>query len=221
VNADSPTGVIFDMDGVLIDSAEPHLESWRRLAEECGGSVTREQFAATFGRQNRDIIPILFGEVSEDRTQVLSERKEEIYRDLVRERPPIVPGAVELVCGLKEAGAGLAVGSSGPMANVKLVVGAMGVGELISVIVSGDDVSRGKPDPQVFTVACERLGLAPGRCVVVEDAPAGVTAARAAGARAVAILMHHPADAFDGADLIVDRLGDLSVKQLISLAGGA
>jgi len=218
MNPDSPIGVIFDMDGVLIDSAEPHFASWRLLADECGGTVTREQFAATFGRQNRDIVPVLFGEVSKTRLQALSDRKEEIYRDLVRTNPPIVPGADELVRGLAGLGARLAVGSSGPLANIEFVLGAMEVTGLISAIVSGDDVTRGKPDPQVFSVACERLGVSPACCVVVEDAPAGVQAARAAGTRAVAVLIYHTAEAFDGPDLMVRRLADLSVEQLVSLA---
>ncbi len=215
---DSRVGVIFDMDGVLIDSAQPHFRSWVQLARECGGSVTQDQFAATFGRQNRDIVPVLFGEVSESRMQDLADRKEEIYRDLVRTSPPIVEGACELVRSLHAAGVLLAVGSSGPRPNIDLVLKAMGADELIPVIVSGDDVTCGKPDPQVFSLACERLGLSPNRCVVVEDAPAGVTAAHAAGTSAVAVLIHHPADAFEKAEYVVQSLSDLSVEKLVSLA---
>ena len=217
MNASPSTGVIFDMDGVLIDSAEPHFESWRRLAAECGGRITRAQFKATFGRQNRDIIPILFSESSANRITALADRKEEIYRDLIRERPPIVPGAIELVRGLHIAGARLAVGSSGPRANIELVLNAMGVFDLMSAVVSGEDVTRGKPDPEVFTLACKRLGLPASRCVVIEDAPAGVQAAHTAGTKVVAMLMHHPAEAFEGADLIVNKLTDLSTGQLLTL----
>lgn len=214
----SSIGVIFDMDGVLVDSAPAHLRSWQLLARECGGTVTQEQFAKTFGQQNRDIIPILFGRVSEDRMRALAERKEEIYRDLIRKRPPIVEGAVELVRGLHDAGVRLAVGSSGPRENIELALSAMNVGDSISVVVSGGEVTRGKPDPEVFALAADRLGVEPARCVVVEDAPVGVEAARAIGARVVAVLMHHPADAFEQADHVVPRLTDLSVQQLISLA---
>lgn len=217
MNVDSRVGVIFDMDGVLVDSAAPHLRSWQLLAEECGGSVTDEQFAGTFGRQNRDIIPILFGPVSEPRMQALADRKEDIYRDLIREDPPIIEGAVELIRGLREAGAALAVGSSGPPANIELVLVSMGVQSCISVVVSGDDVTRGKPDPQVFSLTADRLGLAPARCVVIEDAPVGLEAARAAGVRSVAITLYHPADAFEKADLVVPRLVDLTVEQVILL----
>jgi len=214
---DSPIGIIFDMDGVLVDSAGPHLRSWQLLAEECDGAVTEEQFTDTFGRQNRDIIPILFGPVSESRMQKLADRKEELYRDLIRRDPPIIEGAIELVRGLHQLGAALAVGSSGPLENIELVLSSMGVNDCISVVVSGDDVTRGKPDPQVFSLAADRLGIAHDRCIVIEDAPVGVRAARAAGARVVAVLLYHPAEAFEQADLVVPCLADLSVERVVSL----
>ena len=213
-----PFGVIFDMDGVLVDSADAHWESWRLLAQENRRTATREQFAATFGRQNRDIVPILLGEVSAAKMQALSDRKEALYRDLIRDHPPVVAGAVELIRSLFAAGATMAVGSSGPRANIDLVLAAMEVIDAISVVVSADDVTRGKPDPQVFQLAAERLGLPPGRCIVIEDAPAGVQAAKAAGARAVAVLIHHPRQAFPQADCLVDRLSDLSVQRLRAIA---
>lgn len=217
MTATVPIGVIFDMDGVLVDSAEPHLKSWQRLAIEEGTTVTRRQFAETFGRQNRDIVPILFGADASARLAELSDRKEALYRDLIRDNVPIVPGAVALIRALHADGARLGVGSSGPKANIDLVLGAMGVVDCMSAIVSADDVTRGKPDPQVFSLACERFGLPPERCLVIEDAPSGVAAANAAGAKSVAILMHHPATAFEDADLVVDRLADLSVHTLTAM----
>ena len=216
-NAAQTIGVIFDMDGVLVDSAQPHFRSWQVLAEDNGISVTEEQFTTTFGRQNEDIIPIIFGDVSPSRLQELADRKERIYRDLIRERPPIVPGAPELIRSLYEADAALAVGSSGPLANIELVLSAMGIRSLMSAIISGDQVTRGKPDPQVFSLARAQLGIEASRCVVVEDAPVGVQAARAAGMRTVAVLMYHPAEAFAVSDLVVRRLQDLTAPQLRAL----
>jgi beta-phosphoglucomutase family hydrolase len=210
-------GVVFDMDGVLVDSAEPHFRSWQELAKEYGVEVTHEQFGSTFGRHNRDIIPLLFGSVSEEKIKALSERKEEIYRELIRDNTPIVPGAVALVRALHRAGVKLAVGSSGPRANIDLVLRAMQVKEIMDAVVSADDVTRGKPDPQVFSLVCARLGLDPRRCVVVEDAPAGVEAGKAAGTAVIAVLMYHPAAAFDGADLIVEKLSDLAVSDVVRL----
>ena len=212
-------GVIFDMDGVLVVSAQPHLESWQLLAKENDSSVTPEQFAATFGRQNNDIIPLLFGDVDSQRCAALADRKEEIYRDLVRQAPPVVSGAIKLIHALHERGVCLAVGSSGPRKNIELVLGAMGVREMIPVVITGDDVVRGKPDPEVFTLAWQGLGVDAVRCVVVEDAPVGIEAAIAAGTRTIAILMHHPAESFENADCIVDRLSDLTPERIESLVG--
>lgn len=213
-------GVIFDMDGVLIDSARPHLESWLRLGKENDQPITDEAVRRTFGRQNRDIIPTLFGSVGDQRMQELADRKEAIYRDLVRENPPVVDGAIDLVRELFAAGVHLAVGSSAPRLNIELVLDAMGVADCMTAVVSGDDVTRGKPDPQVFSMAADQLGLPPARCVVVEDAPVGIEAARAAGTRCVAVLMHHPADSFPTAHEIVARLVDLTSSGLIRLASG-
>ena len=215
--SDKMFGVIFDMDGVLADSAEPHFQSWQQLAKEEGQTITRERFQATFGQQSKDVIPALFGETSPRRIQELDDRKEAIYRAMIKDHPPIVPGARELVRDLARAGAKLAVGSSGPMENIELVLEAMEVRELFSVIVSGRDVSRGKPDPQVFSLACERLGMPPECCVVIEDAPVGVDAAKAAGAKAVALLAHHPREKLKNADLIVNELRDLHLEQLRQL----
>ncbi len=210
-------GVIFDLDGVLIDSAELHFQSWGQLADELGATLTRDQFHATFGRQNRDIIPDLFGESVPDRVDALADRKEEIYRNLVRGRPPVVPGAVELIRGLQTGGARLAIGSSAPRQNIDLILKEMGVHEAFAAIISGDDVSRGKPDPQVFALACEALGLSASRCVVIEDAPAGVQAAIAAGAAAVAVLIHHDEAAFDGIALSVHELAQLTPQRLLEV----
>lgn len=210
-------GVVFDMDGVLVDSAQPHFRSWQLLAAENATTVTEEQFTATFGRQNKDIIPLLFGAVPAAQLARLSARKEEIYRDLIRAEPPIVRGARALVRALHGAGAALAVGSSGPRANIQLVLEALGATELMSAVVSGEEVTRGKPDPEVFTLACRRLGLTPRHCIVVEDAPVGVEAAVAAGAHAIAVLRHHPAEAFKGVDFAVEGLADLTVGRILAL----
>ena len=218
MNNSAPVGVIFDMDGVLVDSADAHYESWRLLGVENGREITRAQFDASFGRRNVEIIPLRFGEVAPDELRRLSERKEVLFQEIVERQVPAVPGAAELVRKLKEAGVRLAVGSSGPLLNIQIMLRGMGVLELFEQIVSAEDVTRGKPDPQVFALACARLGLPSERCVVIEDAPAGVEAARAAGTRVVAVQMHHSREAFAQADMIVERLADLQVADFIDLA---
>lgn len=212
-------GVVFDMDGVLVDSAEPHFESWQRLAREEGITITRRQFEGSFGRQNRDIVPEFFGRIGAERLEAIANRKEALYREIVRAKVPAVDGAVELVRALSEAGVPLAIGSAGPRANIDLIVEGMGVGRNFAAIVSADDVTRGKPDPQVFQLACERLGLPARRCVVIEDAPPGVVAGKGAGAKVAAIMMHHSRETLRtaGADIVVGKLKELSVDGLRKL----
>ncbi len=180
-------GVLFDMDGVLVDSYDAHLESWRALAAKEGLPFDREALTRMFGRTSHEMIGELWPERAGE-SQRLSERKEWIYRALVERSFPAMPGAAELVTSLDEAGFALALASSGPPENVELALERLGVRDRFDAVVTGRDVERGKPDPQVFLLAAERLGLPPDRCVVVEDAPVGVEAAHAAGMAAVALL---------------------------------
>jgi HAD superfamily hydrolase (TIGR01509 family) len=214
-------GVIFDVDGVLVDSGPPHRESWYRLAREVhlpmssDLRVRDEFFARTFGRTNKDTLEALFArELPEAEWRRLGDRKEELYREIVRGRVPAMPGAVELVEALAADGARLAVGSSGPRENIELCLDEMGIRERFDTVITGDCVTRGKPDPQVFLLAAEGLGLEPGRCVVIEDAVAGVEAAKRAGMRAVALTSSHPHESFPHADLVVDSLRELSPSWL-------
>ena len=204
--------VIFDLDGVLIDSGPAHRESWRALGGELGIEVSDQAVGAVFGRQNRDIVPILF---CDDRTpqevRRLGVRKEELYRDLVRGKVPISEGAVALVRYYHSGGYQLAVGSSTPRANIDLALGEMGIAELFGVIVSSEDVSVGKPDPTVFLTAASRLGVEPGDCLVIEDAPAGVEAGKAAGMVVVALAGSHPSDKLGHADRVISSLNELII----------
>jgi len=213
-------GVIFDMDGVLVDSARPHFRSWQLLGEENGTTITEAQFADTFGRHNNDIIPRLFGDVPQARLRSLADRKEELYRGIVRENPPIVEGATELISRLHQTGYRLAVGSSGPIENIRLILSALAPTDIFHAIISGDDVTRGKPDPQVFSMACAQLGLAPSRCVVIEDAPVGIQAAIAAGTASIGVGLYHTLTALRNADCAVEKLADVSVDTIVSLVNG-
>ena len=212
------TAVIFDLDGVLIDSANAHHESWRLLAAELGREVTAEQFAASFGRQNQDIIPLLFGPgIEPERARQLSHRKETIYRELVRGQVPIIPGAVELVRDCQRAGLKLAVGSSAPVENIDLALGEMSIAGCFAAIVHDADVTCGKPSPDVFLIAAERIGSPPAQCVVIEDAPSGVQAALAAGTKVIGLTTYHAADRLADAHLVVGCLTELSPERIVSL----
>jgi beta-phosphoglucomutase family hydrolase len=200
-------GVIFDLDGVLVDSSRLHRESWDVMGKEYGFEMTDELFWKTFGMPNRQILPLLLGRVPDEaEMQKLSDRKEEIYRHLARGRIRPLPGAVELVRAVAADGFRVALGSSTPWSNIDVVLEALGIRDCFEHIVCSDDVTHGKPHPEVFLKAADKLGLPPKKCVVIEDAVVGVQAAKAAGARCLAVTTTHPAEALSEADRVVPDL---------------
>ena len=215
-------GVIFDMDGVLVDSYHAHHASWNQMLAERGRAMSGPEFAATFGRTSREIIAALWPEdgLSEDQIARLDSRKEAAFRELLARDFPAMPGAVDLLDSLHGAGFAMAVGSSGPPENVDLVLDRLGRSGLFDAVVHGMDVTRGKPDPQVFLLAAERMGVPPHRCAVVEDAPLGITAAKAAGMAGVGVASTgRTRESLAAADLVVDSLGELSPEILRHLIG--
>lgn len=214
-------GVIFDVDGVLVDSYRAHLESWRQTAVEYGLMMTDADFARTFGRTSREIIQHLWpGRFDDAEVRAFDTQKELLYRELLRDHFPAMPGAGDLIGALHEAGFRLAIGSSGPPENVALVKQAIPHGRWITATVNGMDVQRGKPDPEVFLIAAKRLGLEPNRCAVVEDAPAGLQAARRAGMIAIGLTGTAGREVLAAhAHLVVDCLSGLTPEifyQLLS-----
>jgi beta-phosphoglucomutase len=204
-------GVIFDMDGVLVDSYSAHLASWQALYRELGIEYGESAFAADFGRTSRDILRRTLGEqLAEERIRELDARKEALFRDLLRKSFPAMDGAVELIDALWADGFLLAVGSSGPPENIALALEKLGRARRLSAVVTGRDVTRGKPDPQVFQLAARRLGLPADRCAVVEDAVHGIEAARRGGMAGIALTGTAPREQFAAADLVVDSLRELT-----------
>jgi beta-phosphoglucomutase len=202
--------VIFDMDGVLVDSYHAHFRSWQQLAAEVGRDLTEAEFAAEFGRTSREIIAGWGNGYSDDRIRTLDDRKEALFREILLADFPTMPGAEQLLISLRRAGVALAVGSSGPPENVEVVLDRLGC-KYFDAVVTGADVTRGKPDPQVFLVAAAKLEITPSRCAVVEDAPAGVEAASAAGMASIGLASTgRSRDVLDKADLVVDTLAELS-----------
>jgi beta-phosphoglucomutase len=208
---------IWDVDGTLVDTAELHFRAWQEVCREQRQPFTRADFAATFGRRNPEILHLIFGDhLDQAHTAALGERKEELYRAEARKGVRPLPGVVALLADLKQTGFRQAVGSSAPRANLDLILPLMGVAHFFDVIISSEDTQRGKPDPQVFLMAAQRLGLPAARCVVLEDAVAGVEAARAGGMKCIAVRFagHHPEDALRraGANLVVDNLEEVSAR---------
>ncbi|MBY0513407.1 MAG: HAD family phosphatase [Gemmataceae bacterium] len=218
--------IIWDVDGTLVDTAEQHFRAWERFAAEIGKPFTRADFAATFGMRNPEIIRKLFVPAADDaRCRDLGERKEDLYRASVRdEGTKLLPGVARLLGAFAAAAWPQAVGSSAPPGNLDLLLGLTDTRRYFAAVVTGDDVTRGKPDPEVFLTAAAKLGVEPGWCVVFEDAPAGVEAARAGGMRCVAVTFvgHHSPEKLRaaGADLVVESLEQVTVEQVAALVRG-
>src|SRR5262245_46438029 len=189
--------VIWDVDGTLVDTAEMHFQAWLDLCRELGRPFTRDDFRATFGRRNPEIFDHLFGDRFGPReVEELGERKEELYRAAAAKGVDLLPGVRELLDGLQGAGFVQAIGSSAPRANIDLILRLTRSAEYFTAISSAEDTQRGKPDPQVFQVAAAKLAVPAHKCVVMEDAVAGVQAARAGGMKCIAVSFvgHHPAE---------------------------
>ena len=212
-------GVLFDWDGVIIDSSRQHEESWERLALELNAPLPADHFKVGFGRKNEWIIPNLLN-WSQDKEEIhrLSLRKEALYREIVVERRlEALPGVAEFLQRLKSAGVPTCVGSSTHRENIDTIIGVLGFADYFGGIVTAEDVSHGKPDPEVFLKGAAKTGCAPAQCIVFEDAYAGIEAARAGGMKVVGVATTHPASALQMTDRVVERLDELTVADLETL----
>ncbi len=201
-------GVIFDWDGVVIDSSAQHERSWEILSEEISKPLPGGHFKKGFGKKNEVIIPGILGWANDPaEIQRLADRKEEIYRELVRQSGvQILPGARELLDALSREEIPRAIGSSTPRKNLEAIFSATALGKFFDAVVCGDDVVNGKPAPDVFLLAAKKLSLAPADCLVIEDAHAGIEAAHRAGIPVLAVATTNPIGDLGAADGAVESL---------------
>lgn len=210
--------VIFDMDGVLADTGPIHFESWVKMANEIGVKFTRDFFEDTFGQQSVIITRKLLGDEVDDKELVKrANLKERYYREMVRDNLEPLPGAIELIKTLKDKRLKLAVGSSGPPENVELLLNSLKVKKYFDVIITAAEVSKSKPEPDVFLIAAKKVNVKPENCIVIEDAPVGIEAAKRADMKSIAITTTHDKNELSSADLIVKDLSFVSIKDIIKL----
>jgi HAD superfamily hydrolase (TIGR01509 family) len=209
--------VLWDLDGTLVDSEEYHWQSWRDTLAGEGVALTREQFLASFGQRNDRILRTWLGaDAADERIVRIGDAKEAEYRRLaqVNGLTPL-PGAAEWLARLHQAGWRQAVASSAPRANVEVVLRVLRLAQYFDAIVSAEDVTAGKPDPQVFLTAAARLHVLPAQSIVVEDAAAGIEAARRAGMRSIGVSRREGL----AADLFVSSLDQLPPHAFDALLG--
>jgi HAD superfamily hydrolase (TIGR01509 family) len=209
--------VLWDLDGTLVDSGDYHWQSWRGTLDAENIGLTYEQFLASFGQKNDRILRGWLGaDAAADRIERIADAKEAEYRRLAREGglAPL-PGAADWVARLKREGWRQAIASSAPRLNVEVMLEACGLAPFFDAIVSAEDVTAGKPDPQVFQTAAARLHASADRCIVVEDAAVGIEAARRAGMRCIGVGQ----GAALNADVAVRSLTDLPLDAFARLLG--
>ncbi len=205
---------IFDLDGVLTDTAEHHFRAWMRLANEIGVPFTREDNEALRGISRRESLLLLLKgrNYPEEELQAMMERKNAYYVDSLRAITPgdVLPGARALLEALRAAGLKVAVGSASK--NAPEVIRRLGLAPFLDLVVDGSSVERAKPAPDLFLYAAARLGLPPAVCVVVEDAAAGIEAALAGGFRTVGL---GPRERVGAAEVVLPGLAEANLPGLL------
>jgi beta-phosphoglucomutase family hydrolase len=211
--------VIFDWDGVVIDSSAQHERSWEILAKEISKPLPDGHFLLGFGKKNALIIPEILGWTTDPAAITgLSNRKEEIYRELVQASGVhVLPGARELLTALREAGIPRSIGSSTPRCNLDAILPVTGLADLFDAIACGDDVTQGKPAPDIFLLAAQKLHMQPSDCLVIEDAHVGLEAARRAGMATLAVATTNPLADLQYADAAVESLASVNLDFLLSI----
>lgn len=209
---------LWDMDGTIVDSAEQHWLSWQIALADEGRVMTHDQFLATFGQRNDAILRQLYGAGLPDSDVArIANAKEKSYRNLVRQHGVTpLPGVRDWLARLHAAGWRQAVASSAPRANLDILLAALNLAHYFAPIISAEDVRHGKPDPELYLTAAAAVGVSPARCIVVEDARAGVEGAHRAGMRAIGVGPQHAAL---GADLATASLADLPASAFDRLLG--
>ena len=212
-------GVLWDMDGVLVDTGPIHYKSWIETFADYGIPFSADLFHRTFGMNNAGVLEIVMGKKPDpDFLTEISERKESCFRHDIRGCVTSMPGVDDWLAQLQTWGVRQAVASSAPMANVEALVDELHIRARFSVLFSGFDLP-GKPDPATFLNAARLLGVGIERCVVIEDSIPGVQAAKSAGMKCIAVLTTNPAAALHQADVIIDTLDHLPVDAVWDLLG--
>jgi beta-phosphoglucomutase family hydrolase len=210
---------IFDMDGTIVDNMAFHTKSWVAFFEQRGHAIDADEFfRATAGRQGHEIMRHYMGDhLTKEESAILDAEKEALYRELYAPHLETVAGFEQLIEEAQEQAVKLAVATAAPPANIVFTLDGLDLRRHFDAVVGAADVARGKPNPDVFLLAAERCGAAPENCIVFEDAPLGVEAARRAGMRCVVLTTTLPAEAFSDFDNVICVARDFSELNIAEL----
>ena len=187
-------GAIFDMDGVVVDNHKFHFKAWMAFAEKykftLNADIYRDQYN---GKTNRDLFKMIFGDISEEQIHLYAAEKEGMYQELYLPHLKAHTGLIEFLDYLQKKKIRIALGTSAPKINVDFTLDRLKLRQYFEVIVDGHQVSKGKPDPEVYKLCCMKLGLEPQRCVVFEDSLAGLESGKRAGCSIIGVATSHEA----------------------------
>jgi beta-phosphoglucomutase len=212
--------VLWDMDGVIVDTFDGHYAAWQQTFDELSQPFDVEIFRKTFGMNNRLILTTVFGrDLPEKFIQKVSDHKEQLFRESIKGSAQLMPGVGEWLQRFADMGIKQAVASSAPQANIDALLDELGIRTFFQAEAAGATL-KGKPDPAVFLLAASLLDVEAQRCVVIEDSIAGVEAARRGGMKCVAVLTTNPAEKLAVADVVVKDLTILREETLNRLFAG-
>ncbi|NWF77431.1 MAG: HAD-IA family hydrolase [Chloroflexi bacterium] len=213
----SKKAILWDMDGVIADSGSLHFAAWQETFAKRGVKFTQEDFTRLFGTRNDFIIGSIMGkELPEEDVKIMVQEKEENFRWKATGSIKPFPGVVRLLNAIKKGNFKVVLVSSAPKENIDLVLRELSLEGIFDCIVFGQEVSESKPSPQIYLLAAQKLGVTPNDCLVVEDSPLGVKAAKIAGMKCLAITNTHPRQELQEADKVVDSLGNVDLITLLT-----
>lgn len=214
-----PFAVIFDMDGVIVDSNPTHTIALRKFCEMHGHQLTDEELKSKiYGRANKDWLPDIFGnQMTPAAYKKLADEKEALFRKLFEPIIQPLDGLIQFLDKLKENNIIMAVASSAPPENVQFTLEKTGTKKYFNIALDETSFSKGKPDPEIYLQTTSLLNFAPEKCIVFEDSIAGVEAAKKAGCKVIGVTTTHIKEEFIGTDLVIDDFTDLELWQLMKL----
>lgn len=213
-------GVIFDMDGVIIDSLPYHIEAWKQFGKLHNLGLSDEDVRRDFGRRNREILSGIFKrELSEEEIQAFDNEKEALYRELHSKHIKPAPGLMDFLKDLREKGIKTAIGSSAPPLNMKFVMDSLGLYPFIDGYAHAGMVEKGKPDPEIFLKSAELIGIPPENCVVFEDSLPGIEAGLRAGMKVIAVATTHREDELHMANAVIKSFVGLDKSGMEKMLG--
>jgi beta-phosphoglucomutase len=210
-------GIIFDMDGVIVDSEDLHGRAWLEFAKKYNLNFTMQDSNETIGITNFGIFERYFPHFKKDDYKKLDDEKESMYRELAKDELQLLPDVIDLIKSLKTSGFKMIVGSSGNPKNIQFIFDKFDLNQYFVGFVSSHDVTNGKPHPEVFLKSAQKLNLKPDECVVIEDAHHGIDAAISAGIKVIAITTTHPKEKLVKANLIVNSIKEITIDKIKSL----